>query len=303
MTTTAMETSTIGGLSHLVDAAAALTKLIDGPKDTSSEIQTVEAPPMVEPRSLSGDEDVVRKSRTSSRETFPQRLFQMLADSSISDAISWLPDGCSFVIFRPDVFSSCVLPLYFHSRASTKYPSFTRKLNRWGFRQATKGPDTGAFYHPLFRRDQPQQCLGMECQKSPRNRRPSAASTGKRKTTKALNTSFSAVPLPTSQDSNQQEALKSGTLLKTTLPTFQPARRQHLPETATVSADDRSLSSGGGATSPTQQSSQIILSPCVPSDPLLVAATLQAQQQREKLAVAKAELYEAYQNALKQVVG
>ena len=35
-----------------------------------------------------------------------------------------------------------------------------------GFRQATRGPDTGAFHHPLFRRDQPHLCLDMVCQRS-----------------------------------------------------------------------------------------------------------------------------------------
>jgi hypothetical protein len=40
-----------------------------------------------------------------------------------------------------------------------------------GFRQATRGADTGAFHHPYFRRDQPELCLHMVCQKS-RDRQP-----------------------------------------------------------------------------------------------------------------------------------
>jgi len=35
-----------------------------------------------------------------------------------------------------------------------------------GFRQATRGADTGAFHHPFFRRDQPELCVKMVCQKS-----------------------------------------------------------------------------------------------------------------------------------------
>ena len=48
----------------------------------------------------------------------------------------------------------------FHSTTSnrTLYQSLRR-----GFRQQTRGPDTGAFHHPLFRRDQPELCLEMEC--------------------------------------------------------------------------------------------------------------------------------------------
>jgi hypothetical protein len=37
---------------------------------------------------------------------------------------------------------------------------------RRGFRQATRGPDTGAFNHPFFRRDQPELCLEMICQRA-----------------------------------------------------------------------------------------------------------------------------------------
>jgi hypothetical protein len=45
-------------------------------------------------------------------------------------------------------------------------------LNIRGFRQATRGPDTGAFHHELFRRDQPEVCLEMVCQKSREKQAP-----------------------------------------------------------------------------------------------------------------------------------
>jgi hypothetical protein len=68
------------------------------------------------------------------KEIFPERLMAILNDKSIEDTITWLPHGRSFVIIRPDVFMEKVLPKYLppmDARASTKYPSFTRKLNRW----------------------------------------------------------------------------------------------------------------------------------------------------------------------------
>jgi hypothetical protein len=68
------------------------------------------------------------------KEIFPQKLMEILADTSLSDIVSWLPHGRSFVIIRPDLFCEMVLPKYLppvDSRGSTKYPSFTRKLNRW----------------------------------------------------------------------------------------------------------------------------------------------------------------------------
>ena len=121
------------------------------------------------------------------KETFPMKLHALLADSAVCDIISWLPQGKSFVVLRPDMFASRVLPRYFAPEGSNslnarqangkegsvnkaqgvhKYPSFTRKLNRWGFRQISRGPDAGAFCHELFQRDDPELCRGMVCQKS-----------------------------------------------------------------------------------------------------------------------------------------
>jgi hypothetical protein len=121
------------------------------------------------------------------KEIFPMKLHALLADPAVRDVISWLPQGKSFVVLRPDVFASSVLPRYFAPEGSNslnarpaagkdgtikktqgvhKYPSFTRKLNRWGFRQISRGPDAGAFCHDLFQRDAPELCRGMVCQKS-----------------------------------------------------------------------------------------------------------------------------------------
>ena len=127
------------------------------------------------------------------KEIFPMRLQAVLADSSVRDAIAWLPHGKSFVVIRADVFATSVLPRYFatategtlksgvnakmtstkmSSASVHKYPSFTRKLNRWGFKQISRGPDAGAFYHELFKRDDPELCRGMVCQKSRKSRNP-----------------------------------------------------------------------------------------------------------------------------------
>ncbi|KAL3798890.1 hypothetical protein ACHAW5_004130 [Stephanodiscus triporus] len=115
---------------------------------------------------------VVDSSTAAGREIFPMRLHELLADPTVRDVISWLPHGRSFVILRPDVFANRVLPRYFANEGYQmkagvhKYPSFTRKLNRWGFRQTSRGPDAGAFCHDLFQRDDPGLCRGMVCQKS-----------------------------------------------------------------------------------------------------------------------------------------
>ena len=98
--------------------------------------------------------------------TFPQRLHAVLNNPSLADIICWLPNGHSFVILRSDQLSDQVLPRYFSPDTSLKYSSFKRKLNRWGFHQIRKGADTGAFHHPLFKRDDPSLCLQMDCEKA-----------------------------------------------------------------------------------------------------------------------------------------
>jgi len=134
------------------------------------------------------------------KEIFPRRLHRILADPTISDIITWLPRGNAFVILRTDELAESVLPRYFpescasaQAQASAskgagasaggsasarsskpqtcKYPSFTRKLNRWGFRQITRGQESGAFHHKFFTRDDPDLCLKMVCQRS-RRRKP-----------------------------------------------------------------------------------------------------------------------------------
>lgn len=108
-----------------------------------------------------------------SRDIFPQRLMRILSDKDVHHIITWLPHGRAFVIVEPEELAEKVLPKHFPESCTggnqkCKYPSFTRKLNRWGFRQVTRGPDAGAFHHGLFLRDAPQLCLQMICQRTRR---------------------------------------------------------------------------------------------------------------------------------------
>ena len=322
------------------------------------------APTTISPKTTTGTTGTNTVTPRCTREIFPQRLMAILADSTLSDIVSWLPHGRSFVIIRPDVFSEQVLPKYFpstDSRSSTKYPSFTRKLNRWGFRQATRGPDTGAFHHALFRKDQPHLCLDMVCQKS--RKRPTGGSGRKGKqqqqqspattttttvpmkedTPKMVTTAADAVkhmvPNPNLTGQQQQQVihhyiqpvtmapapyaaapamtpispapvtpaapaplatLNSESLARlntlTTPSTTRPVAATHAP--STVSLDDRSVSSGGTSSDQSSQSVRPALSPWVPNDPALVAATLKTREEMEKITVAKSMLYDAYLKAL-----
>lgn len=92
---------------------------------------------------------------------------EILDDPRNTELIAWLPHGRAFVIYRKREFAADVLPKYFQKFA--KYSSFTRKLNRWGFVRVTRGPETGAYYHPLFRRSEPRLVLQMTCHSALQN--------------------------------------------------------------------------------------------------------------------------------------
>ena len=92
---------------------------------------------------------------------FPEHLMEILSVPELRDILHWLPDGEAFVVANTQKFESYVLPHHFQQ--NVKYASFTRKLNRWGFRQILKGPKSGSFFHKSFCRDKPLLCLTMTC--------------------------------------------------------------------------------------------------------------------------------------------
>jgi HSF-type DNA-binding len=133
-----------GGLSHLVEAATALERLVEDqvPQCDPTPPASIEERPAPKPALICDEDDRagtksptnVHHKNSNKKDVFPQKLMEILSDSSLTDIVSWLPHGLSFVIIRPDLFCEQVLPIYLppmDSRGSTKYPSFTRKLNRW----------------------------------------------------------------------------------------------------------------------------------------------------------------------------
>lgn len=163
-------------------------------KPSSDENQTQEVFTSSSSTSLSMQ---FKLSAENAKEIFPRRLLRILSDKSISDIITWLPHGNAFVVLKTDKLADTVLPKYFpescvsaqqlkaktsngsssvgstsssNKSQTCKYPSFTRKLNRWGFRQVTRGLDSGAFHHKFFNREKPDNCLKMVCQRSKRRK-------------------------------------------------------------------------------------------------------------------------------------
>jgi HSF-type DNA-binding len=66
---------------------------------------------------------------TSASHHFLLQLMDILADERSKDSISWLPHGKAFILIDKKKLASTILPEYFGK--SSKFTSFTRKLNRW----------------------------------------------------------------------------------------------------------------------------------------------------------------------------
>ena len=75
---------------------------------------------------------------------FPRALHDLLENAEMTgDAsiVSWRPSGVAFKVHKRDEFMKKVLPKYFRQ---TKFKSFVRQLNLWGFTCIDQGPDKGS---------------------------------------------------------------------------------------------------------------------------------------------------------------
>ncbi len=93
---------------------------------------------------------------------FPARLHDLLtlsldegndSEGDISSVISWLPHGRSWVVHDKVQFLKKVAPSHFQI---TKYESFLRQVNGWGFKRVTReGADFNSYYHEMFLKGMP----------------------------------------------------------------------------------------------------------------------------------------------------
>lgn len=96
---------------------------------------------------------------------FPHRMMHVLSSPSFADCVTWREDGNAFVFLDKDKFVEKLAMIPAESPGKKK--SFTRKLNRWGFKMdLRKGPNHGMYSHPLFQRDKPWLCEMMICEKN-----------------------------------------------------------------------------------------------------------------------------------------
>lgn len=338
--TNSLSYESIGALSQLVEAASALTELeVREPSTKKTQATALVSDDDETSRiNLKTINNAIPSQTPRKKEIFPQKLMEILADFSLSEIISWLPHGRSFVIIRPDLFCEQVLPRYLppaDSRGSTKYPSFTRKLNRWGFRQATRGADTGAFHHPFFCRDQPELCAKMVCQKS-RDRQQGVQ---KQRSLPPKKRSILEATPPTLRSSQQVFSAAIGVADTTAIGSLS----QRPPQVAVhISSDDRSISTSSitsqgssfsnsaainnsnnyiastrkksallstvakatvksktsGASSSKVNSVSVM--PFISNDSKFVASTLKQRESLEVYRAAKAMLYDAYMKAVNE---
>lgn len=80
-------------------------------------------------------------------QTFPRKLHEMLEAESNGTIVHWTSSGLAFRIADVSLFSTEVLPKYFKT---SKFSSFQRNLNLYGFAKIRKGPETDSYYHPGF---------------------------------------------------------------------------------------------------------------------------------------------------------
>mmetsp|Transcript_6896 Transcript_6896/g.10188 ORF Transcript_6896/g.10188 Transcript_6896/m.10188 type:complete len:519 (-) Transcript_6896:378-1934(-) len=90
---------------------------------------------------------------------FPLKLMEILDHNRHGDIICWLPHGRGFIIRDKKRFEIEVMPHYFKE---SKYTSFTRRLNRWNFTIQAHGHKKASYFHPIFVRGNPIQCLDMK---------------------------------------------------------------------------------------------------------------------------------------------
>jgi hypothetical protein len=91
---------------------------------------------------------------------FPWKLHELLEETNKghSSVVSWLPGGKAFKVHKKEDFCNELMPAFF---SSSKYKTFQRSLNLWGFKSVSRGPDKGACYHQFFVRGKADLCKNM----------------------------------------------------------------------------------------------------------------------------------------------
>lgn len=104
------------------------------------------------------NKDKSQKRRRQPLNSFPMKLYKMLnevASDGKEDIIGWTQDGMSFQLRDKTRFMNEVMPNYFNQ---SKYKSFQRQLNFYGFHSTNSGPNERAYSHEWFMRGNIEMC-------------------------------------------------------------------------------------------------------------------------------------------------
>ena len=152
------------------EAHGSITPAAEGPVVNAPHVNTHHAADQViatsskvnNPRKfLSSDGKLAAEARRPqvTETNFPMKLYDMLLNPDNQHAISWMPHGRAWKVRQKDVFMRSICPQYF---SQTKFESFIRQANGWGFRRIRRdGPDRNAYYHELFLRGKPELLESM----------------------------------------------------------------------------------------------------------------------------------------------
>eukprot|EP00978_Attheya_sp_CCMP212_P000432 scaffold877_cov57-Attheya_sp.AAC.7 len=105
------------------------------------------------------------KARGGVTTPFPIRLHMMLdkiEEDGFAHVVSWQPHGRCFIVHKQKQFLEHVMPTYFNQ---SKFASFQRQLNLYGFSRLTFGEDRGGYYHELFLRGKSFLCHQIQRKK------------------------------------------------------------------------------------------------------------------------------------------
>ena len=105
----------------------------------------------------SGDSDFI-EPKPHVEHSFPWKLHDMLSQAEaegFANICSWETNGISFRIHDIHQFVEKVLPLYYDQ---SKFESFRRQLNLYGFTKLSKGPNKGQYSHSNFQRHNRALC-------------------------------------------------------------------------------------------------------------------------------------------------
>jgi hypothetical protein len=89
-------------------------------------------------------------------------MLDKIEEDGFAHVVSWQPHGRCFIVHKQKQFLEHVMPTYFKQ---SKFASFQRQLNLYGFSRLTFGEDRGGYYHELFLRGKSFLCHQIQRKK------------------------------------------------------------------------------------------------------------------------------------------